>query len=81
MSDVGFSIVDLKGVSEPLTKLIDSVSRGIGAIYEPLYRLRIAKAEAKAMLILAAAEEDVSDIALRASLRVGFREIRRQNNI
>lgn len=35
MSNTGFSLVDMKGISEPLTKLIDSVSKGIGLIYEP----------------------------------------------
>lgn len=81
MSDSGFSLVDLKGISKPLTKLIDAVSNGIGAIYEPTGKVRNAKAEAKAMLILAEAEQKSNDIADRAFKRVNYREIRRQNNI
>jgi len=77
----GFSLIDLKGASEPLTKLIDSVSKGIGALYEPAGKIRNAKAEAKAMLILAEAQEQVDTITIRALQRVNHREIRRQNNI
>lgn len=81
MSDAGFSIVDLKGISEPLTKLIDSVSKGIGAIYEPVGKIRNARAEAKAMKILAEAEGESKEISLRAIERIKYREIRRQKNI
>lgn len=77
----GFSLVNLKGISEPLTKLIDSVSKGIGTLYEPAGKIRNAKAEAKAMLILAEANEQVEAIALRALQRVNHKEIRRQKNI
>ncbi|MEY9333164.1 hypothetical protein ABH911_003475 [Pseudomonas protegens] len=80
MSD-GFSLIDLKGISKPITKLIDSVSKGIGAIYEPVSKVRNAKAEAKAMLILAEAQNAVGDVSSRALERVNYREIRRQNNI
>lgn len=81
MTDSGFSLIDLKGISEPLTKLIETVSNGIGAIYEPTRKVRNAKAEAKAMCILAEAEQKTNDIAYRAFERVNYREIRRQNNI
>lgn len=77
----GFSLIDLKGISEPLTKLIDSVSRGIGTLYEPTGKVRNAKAEAKAMLILAEANEKIDPLTLRALERVTHQEIRRQNNI
>ncbi|CAI8825095.1 DUF2806 domain-containing protein [Pseudomonas sp. IT-P395] len=77
----GLSLIDLKGVSEPLTKLIESVSKGIGALYEPTGKVRNAKAEAKAMLILAKAGEKVDSVTLRALERVSHQEIRRQNNI
>jgi hypothetical protein len=81
MSDSGFSLVDLNGISEPLTKFIDSVSRGIGAIYEPTGKVRNAKAESKAMLILAEAKSKSNEITARAIERVNHKEIRRQNNI
>nr|WP_314642365.1 DUF2806 domain-containing protein [uncultured Pseudomonas sp.] len=77
----GFSLIDLKGVSEPLTKLIESVCKGIGALYEPTGKIRNAKAEAKAMLILAEAGAQVDSVTLRALERISHQEIRRQNNI
>lgn len=77
----GFSLVDLKGISEPLTKLIETVSKGVGAIYEPVGKVRNAKAEAKAMLILAEANNEVSQVNARALERLTFQEVRRQNNI
>ncbi|WGO91833.1 DUF2806 domain-containing protein [Pseudomonas viciae] len=77
----GFSLVDLKGISEPLTKLIETVSKGVGAIYEPMGKVRNAKAEAKAMLILAEANNEVSQVSARALERLTFQEVRRQNNI
>lgn len=81
MADIGVSLVDLKGASKPLTKLIESVSRGVGAIYGPIGKVRDAKAEAKAMVILAEAKNLVDDISARACERVSFREVRRQHNI
>lgn len=80
MSD-GFSLIDLKGVSKPITKLIESVSKGIGALYEPTGKVRNAKAEAKAMVILAEAKEKLDATTLRAFERVTHQELRRQNNI
>lgn len=38
-------IKDLTGLSEPLTKLIEVVSKGIGMIYEPIHIKRMAKAK------------------------------------
>jgi len=81
MADAGISLVDLKGISEPITKLIESVSKGIGAIYAPVAKVRDAKAEAKSMVIMAEAKNLVSEISSRAYERVSFRELRRQNNI
>ncbi|MFT0476002.1 DUF2806 domain-containing protein [Pseudomonas antarctica] len=77
----GFSLVDLKGVSKPITKLIQAVSKGIGAIYEPVSTVRNAKAEAKARLILAESDAALSEIKSRALERVNYREVRRQKNI
>ncbi len=81
MNNSGLSLIDLKGISEPLTKLIESVSQGIGAIYEPTAKVRNAKAEAKEMAILAEARVNADAITLRALERVKYVEIRRQQNI
>lgn len=48
MSDVkGIEISDVLGLSQPLTKLIETVSCGIGKIYDPVHVKRMAKAKAK----------------------------------
>lgn len=43
----GTKISDFFGVKEPLTKLVESISCGIGKIYEPMHIKRMAKAKAK----------------------------------
>lgn len=48
MSDItGIEISDILGLSEPLKKLVETVSVGIGKIYEPCYTKRMAKAKSK----------------------------------
>lgn len=48
MSDVkGFEISDLLGLSQPLTKLVETVSGGIGTFYKPWHLKRMAKAKAE----------------------------------
>ena len=58
----GFSLIDLKGISEPVSKLIDSVSKGMGVLYAPRGKIKAAKAEAEAMVILAEAKQKVDEI-------------------
>jgi hypothetical protein len=50
-----FSLIDLKALSEPACKLIETVGYAIGALYEPTRIVRKAKAEAKAMKVQAEA--------------------------
>lgn len=73
--------VDLKGVSKPVTKLIESVSKGIGKLYEPTAIRRKAKAKADATLILAQGETERRELLLRAAYRMAFVETRRQQVI
>ena len=40
-------VKDLAGLSQPLTKLVEVVSQGIGTLYEPIHIKRIAKARAE----------------------------------
>ncbi len=40
-------IKDLAGLSQPLTKLVEVASQGIGTLYEPIHIKRMAKARAK----------------------------------
>lgn len=59
MSDIkGVEIHDVLGISEPLTKLIETVSGGIGKLYEPTHIKRIAKAKAEEVKFIG---EKISD--------------------
>jgi len=59
MSDIkGVEIHDVFGVSEPFTKLIETVSGGIGKLYEPIHIKRMAKAKAEEVKIIV---EKISD--------------------
>ena len=54
-------IKDLAGLSQPLTKLIDCVSCGIGKLYEPVHTKRMARAKAEEIcLISEAANENIN---------------------
>lgn len=76
-----FSLVDLKGLSEPAAKMIEAISAATGAIYEPTRIRRRAKAEADALILRAEAEREVEEIRLRAGQRIARRELRRQRNV
>lgn len=77
----GVSLIDLKGVAEPVTKLIDVISKGIGVAYEPTHIKRIAKANADAQKIAVRANIEAEEIRARASTRLAQVEVRRQKNI
>jgi len=81
MSETNFSLIDLKALSKPAEKLIESVSIAIGALYEPTKIRRKAKADADAAVILAKNQEETQEIEVRASERLRNREVRRQKNI
>lgn len=50
MSDIkGFEISDLLGLSEPVGKLVETVSRGVGILYEPRKIRKNAEANAEAI--------------------------------
>ena len=74
-------LVDLKGLSEPLTKLVEVVSQGIGTLYSPFGTVRQAKADAKSKIIHAKTDADVLSIEKRAHDRLIHREALRQQNI
>ena len=53
MSDVtGLQVSDILGLSEPLTKLIETVSTGMGMLYEPIHLKRRAKAKAEEIKLI-----------------------------
>jgi len=72
---------DLTGLSKPLTKLVEVVAQGIGAVYNPHGTIRQAKADAKASLILADADIQKRELLERAFTRIAHVEIARQENI
>lgn len=53
MSDLkGLEISDIFGLSEPLTKLVETVSCGVGKLYEPTHIRRLAKAKAEEIKLI-----------------------------
>jgi Protein of unknown function (DUF2806) len=92
MSDEQRAMIDLKGLTEPATKLIETVSAGIGCLYLPRHIRNVAKAEAERTIILANAKAEETliqakadakamDIRERAQERIMMRELKRQENI
>jgi hypothetical protein len=75
------SLIDLRALSEPAGKLIDSVKDAIGAVYKPTHIRRVAKAEADAAAIHALGEVRVQDIHERAQVRAETRALRQQRNV
>lgn len=74
-------LVNLDKLSEPLSKLVEVVSSGIGALYEPVGIVRRAKAEAKAAVIRAESAGEVASIERRIAARLQHREELRQENL
>ena len=74
-------LTDIAGLSKPATKLIESVSSAIGAIYEPIRIRRKATAEGDAELILTRNRLKITELERRATERLVNRELRRQENI
>jgi hypothetical protein len=82
MIEQNTSLIDLKALSEPANKLIDSVSSAIGILYEPRRKKRDAKAEIEIKKMKALAHIDLEDeIEQRIIERKYNREIKRQKNI
>lgn len=54
VSDFNLSIAsDALGLSQPLTKLVETVARGAGILYEPIHKKRMAKATAEEIQTIA----------------------------
>lgn len=71
----------LAAVSAPLTKLVETVSAGLGRMYEPTHIRRLARAEGEKLVILAKASTEVTEVQQRAAERWLAVEGRRQLNI
>ena len=75
------SIVNLGELSKPADTLIKKISNAVGGIFKPYQIERVAKAEAKADLIKAQTEIQITDLHRRAMCRFVEEEANRQNNI
>lgn len=75
------SFIDLTNLSEPLTKLIEVASKGMGTLYAPFGTIRQAKADAKAKILIAEADAEVLSIQQRAQHRLEYIEAKRQENL
>jgi hypothetical protein len=79
-------------LTEPITKLIETTSNGIGTLYEPTRIRKKAEAEAhvatvqahsevRVARIRAEGERELAELADRANERLAAKELRRQGNI
>lgn len=65
MTDLkGIEISDVLGLSQPLTKLIETVSSGIGKIYEPTHIKRMAKAHNDELNLLSTTIKDNANMLI-----------------
>ncbi len=67
MSDINFSLIDLRALSKPATKLIEAVRSATGIIYEPTRIRRKAKADADAKAAEAKAATDAKAAKAKAA--------------
>ncbi len=66
MSDVsGIEISDVLGLSDPITKLIETISGGIGKLYEPTHIRRMAKARAKEIQLLSETISSIDSLPIK----------------
>lgn len=82
MSDgKGIINIDLSGLSDAASKLIEKVSDGIGGAFAPRQVIRMANAHAEADLIAAYSQIEISELQRRALSRLAAEEARKQKNI
>lgn len=80
MADGG-AIINFGDLSKPATVLIEKVCNAVGIIYEPTNIKRLARAEADADMIRAAARIELNELETRAVKRFVQQESRKQKNI
>lgn len=79
--DKSISLINLGKLSKPADTLIKKVSSAVGGIFEPWQIERVAKANAKADLIKAESEIEITDLHRRAMHRFVEEEALRQLNM
>lgn len=81
MTTPGDPASGLEALAKPATVLVERVSDAVGGLFRPWQTLRVAKAEADARKILAAADIEVTEMQRRALVRMLTEEERHQENI
>lgn len=79
--DKSMSLINLGELSKPATTFIEKVSFAFGGLFKPWQIERVAKAEAKADLIRAESEIQITDLHRRAMHRFVEEEAVRQKNM
>lgn len=79
--DKSMSLINLGELSKPANTFIEKVSSAVGGIFKPWQIERVAKAEAKADLIRAESEIQITDLHRRAMQRFVEEEAVRQKNM
>lgn len=79
--DKSISLVNLGKLSKPADTLIKKVSAAVGGLFEPWQIERVAKAQAKADLIRAESQVQITDLHRRAMHRFVEEEAQRQLNM
>ncbi len=80
-SEISKSLINLGDLSKPAVVLIEKVSDAVGVLFEPVQIVRKAKAEAKAELIKADSDIEISHRQSRALNRILVEETNKQKNI
>jgi hypothetical protein len=80
MIDVN-SLSKIGNLTKPATVLIEKISSAIGILYEPLRKVREAKANAKVSKIATIANIEITEIKQKAFNRLIAKEVRNQGNI
>lgn len=75
------SLLNIGGLTQPVTTLIEKISAAIAGLYEPYQIVRVAHAEATVEKIRAEAQIEVTDLQRRAMLRFVAEEAKKQSNI
>jgi hypothetical protein len=73
--------IDVGGLAQPATTLIEKISDPLGGIFRPYQIVRVAKAEVEAMRLKTEGQIEITDLERRAFHRFLKEEARNQKNI
>ncbi len=75
------NLIDLKSLTKPVEMLIEKISNVVGVLYEPKRIEREAEAQAKADVIKAKSENEITALRQRSEHRRMMEEMRHQKNM